>query len=456
MSDQKTRDLLDSIISGYIDLGKNLNELDKLYPKTPASDIVNLNLKPGDSIQNALADLAVSGGIINLAAGAYFSVYLKVKSTKLITIRGAEDFTTTLTGFTATNRSGNIGFSNLSFITPSGSTHVSLGGDRNGMKTVDDIPAGFTFQFVDFFGPCRRAIAANCADLLVENCNFKDYFVEGQDSQGIIGWNGSRNHIIRNNGISAASENIMYGGADAASDDMYPRDIEITGNTLTKELAWKGINYNIKALFELKNAQNVKFEHNTLHTNFKQAWGNAPAIVLKSCNQEGRNLLARCENIRVANNNISDVGTYFMLIGRNDGGQISGIMTNVVIGNNLCYGMNNEPDGRAISISGTPIGVKIDHNSIFDNKHSFVELMDSTIPADLRITNNIGHHGIYGIRPTTPTLPVEIFACNVLQVKSGNQPQVKLNSSCLYVPDVKTADLTTFKTTDGLPVGMNI
>lgn len=452
MTDQITRNLLDKLVADYAELGKGITEIDKLYPK----DTTTYNLTPNDYIQPVLDSLAVSGGVINLAPGNYPYITLLAKNQKLVTIKGAGRAITNVFGFKAGNNTGNIAFSNLSFNTsplPNITNHITLGGDRTTMKSVAEVPAGFNFTNCDFIGPARRAIMANCADLVVDGCSFVSYKILGKDSQGICGWNGSRNHIIRNCDISAASENIMYGGADAASEDMFPRDVFIEHNKLTKEQVWSNQNYNMKALFELKNIIHCIFNNNILNGNWKQAWGMAPGIVIKSCNQEGSNPTARSEDISILNNDLSNVGAYFILNGRNDGGQPSGVMNVVLIKNNFCHDMNDQPDGRAFAISGNPQIVTINHNTIYENRHSFMEFMDGVVPSDIIITNNIACHGIYGLRPTAPMLPVEIFSNNVLQVRSGSQPQVKLNSTCLYVNDVRTADLSGFKTTDGLQVG---
>ena len=96
---------------------------------------------------------------------------------------------------------------------------------------------------------------------------------------------------IVNNYLSAAAENIMFGGAKATNT---PCDIEIRGNYLHKPISWNpmdpsfaGTKYMVKNLFELKNACRVLLEGNVL----ANIWGgfsqNGSAILIGPKNQNG-------------------------------------------------------------------------------------------------------------------------------------------------------------------------
>lgn len=451
-----SQELLDRLIAEHLAMGRTIDEMNEVIPDPP--DFVTLNLTPADNVQAALDSLSETGGLINLAEGVYpFAPVLHFKN-KLVTFNGVTDDRSkvSLKGFTAGINTGNVSFHNLSFVTPVGTAHVALGADRGGMKTVEEIPVGFTFTDVDFIGPCRRAISANCAFLLVDNCNARNYKVVGQDSQGIIGWNGSRNHIIRRSSFEAAGENIMYGGSDAALEEMYPKDVLIEDCTLTKVEEWKTANYNMKANFETKNIIGLIFRRNKINGNWKQAWGQAPAIVLKSANQENSNPNARTENAVIENNLIENVGTYFLIIGKDDGPNLSGVMKNVVVRNNLCRLMNAEPDGRAFSVDAGPVDLWVDHNTFFDNRHSAIEFFGAIPPPNFKYTNNVAMHGKYGIWPNPNSMNADFFKCNAFQIKdpASTQPQVKLAATNAFYPDIH-ADLSAHVTTDGLPVGVN-
>lgn len=440
------RTLVDKLVADYEQLGKTISQIDALVPK----DVV-IKLKSGDNVQSALDSLSTTGGILDFTDGFYPGVLLLKYKNKLVIFRGKE--TTQLQGFNAGLRTGNVSFENLSFINPVTTAHVSLGGDKNLLNKVEDIPSGFTFRRIKFNGPTRRAIMANCADLLVDTCDARGYFVNGQDSQAICGWNGSRNHLIRDSHLEAASENILYGGADAASEEMYPRDIIIENNTFSKREEWKTQNYNMKCLLETKNIIGLTLRNNLFKGCWRQAWGNAPAIVLKSANQDGTNLTARTQDVLIENNQIEDVGSYLVIVGKDDGPFTSGVMKNIKVVNNLFRFMSAESDGRAVNISAGPENLLLDHNSMFDSRHSFVELFD-LLAKNLKITNNIGFHGTYCIRPNIIALDDNTFSYNAIQSPTSGA-SVKLAPTNKYYPDVK-GDLSAHATSDGKLVGSSL
>lgn len=80
---------------------------------------------------------------------------------------------------------------------------------------------------------------------------------------------------IKDNYLEAAGENILFGGTTEGS--IINSDIEIRKNTMAKQVCWNSaescwvgpIRYVVKNLFEVKNAQRVLFEGNTL----SYSWG---------------------------------------------------------------------------------------------------------------------------------------------------------------------------------------
>src|SRR5205823_11244133 len=70
----------------------------------------------------------------------------------------------------------------------------------------------------------RRGIALNSRDSAVINSYLSDFKEAGADSQAIVGWNGPGPFRITNNYLEASGENVMFGGADPASDGLVPSD----------------------------------------------------------------------------------------------------------------------------------------------------------------------------------------------------------------------------------------
>ena len=123
----------------------------------------------------------------------------------------------------------------------------------------------------------RRGIALNGRGQTVTRSYIRNIWRTGDESQAIAGWTGPGPITITDNYLEAAGENVLFGGADAASVDRMPSDILVEGNFMTKNLAWKGVpnTYNVKNLFELKVARRVtvrnnRFEHNWVDAQAQQ------------------------------------------------------------------------------------------------------------------------------------------------------------------------------------------
>jgi hypothetical protein len=443
------RDTLDRVIADYEQLGRSLKELDSLVPKDVTVDIPDTE---AGKIQTVMDSMKDTGGTINLTGINYPVIPVFKYKGKLIVIKSNEQ--ARIRGFIANPKSGNISFEKVNFTNPGTNNHVALGGDRHSMFTPEEVPSGFNFKDCQFIGPTRRGLMVNCADLIVDNCKFINYFQVGQDSQAISGWNGSRNHIIRNSYMEAGSENAGYGGADCASELMIPRDILFENCVFLKKAEWKNQSqYVMKCLFETKNVIGLTLRNSLFTGNWQQAWSNAPAIVLKSANQENTNPYARTENVLIENNIIENVGNYIIFVGKDDGPNISSRMKNVVVRNNIFKNMNAEPDGRCITIADSPEGLVIDHNSFYHNRNSFIAWWGEN-PINSKIINNIAFHGEYGMHPAVPPTSGLEIAYNAIQIDPRRK--IKFPPTNVYYDNVISGDLSQHVTSDGKPVGANI
>jgi hypothetical protein len=84
----------------------------------------------------------------------------------------------------------------------------------------------------------KRGIFLNARSSDVLNSYFEDFF-SFQDSQAIGGTNGPGPFRIINNHLEAAGENILFGGEDPKIANLVPSNIEIRGNYMRKDLAWR-------------------------------------------------------------------------------------------------------------------------------------------------------------------------------------------------------------------------
>lgn len=85
----------------------------------------------------------------------------------------------------------------------------------------------------------KRGVSLNGVRCDIINSYIADIKAANADSQGIAGWNGAGPFKIVNNYIEAAAENIMFGGADPRTSNLIPSDITVTGNYMTRPLAWR-------------------------------------------------------------------------------------------------------------------------------------------------------------------------------------------------------------------------
>jgi hypothetical protein len=178
-------------------------------------------------------------------------------------------------------------------------------------QSVAEVPFSVKVENCQFLGDPelgqKRGLTVNGADIEVRACHFRDIKLKGQDSQGILGWNGPGPILIEDCHIEAAGENILFGGVDPSIEGLLVSDITIRGCTLRKPEEWRGEGWQCKNLLELKAALRVTIEDNLLENNWASAAGSGYAIWMKSTNQDGRQPWARVRDVVFANNDIRNV-----------------------------------------------------------------------------------------------------------------------------------------------------
>ena len=82
-------------------------------------------------------------------------------------------------------------------------------------------------------GNARRGVSMNGIRQAVIDSYVSDFHEVGADSQAIAGWNGPGPFKIVNNYLEGAGENVMFGGADSAGDNVVPRTSRSGATTST-------------------------------------------------------------------------------------------------------------------------------------------------------------------------------------------------------------------------------
>jgi hypothetical protein len=250
----------------------------------------------------------------------------------------------------------------------------------------------------------KRGIRGNGQQITLTRSYIANIWRSGQDSQAFCAWDGAGPYTLTDNYLEAASENVMFGGADSLSPDRVPSDIRVEGNYFTKRLEWKGAGVAVKNLFELKSARRITIRGNL----FEHNWADAQTgfgILMKAVNQDGTAPWSALEDVLFENNVVGDTENGFNIMG-NDYNYPSGRATRITIRNNLLV-----TPGVAFQLGGEIGPLTIDHNTLANGSTPMVFYIGSVwnpgTPAPrlaafaveaLTYTNNLAYHNTYGVK----------------------------------------------------------
>ncbi|MBK7946402.1 MAG: T9SS type A sorting domain-containing protein [Flavobacteriales bacterium] len=270
----------------------------------------------------------------------------------------------------------------------------------------------------------KRGIMLNSARTAVINCHISDCKSTSQDAQAICGWNGPGPFKLVNNHLEGSGENVMFGGANPAIQDLVPADIEVRNNHFFKPRSWQeghsdyaGTPWCVKNIFELKNAQRVLVEGNILENNWADCQ-NGFAVLITPRTQSGASMWSR----------VTDVTWRYNILTGSDGGyNFSGhddqldnpVSTRILVEHNLAYDISNVNKMYQF-LNGTE-HLTIRHNTSLNAGTTTSAGGDPTL--FLTFQDNIAGFGNYGVCGTgsgcgNPTIntyfPGSTFSHNVL------------------------------------------
>lgn len=378
-----------------------------------------IRVPPGGNVQAAI-ERATSGDIVELQAGAVYSGQVNLPNkplTDFVTIQSSavanlspdkrvtpaqrSSMATIVTGMfgraavLAAGGAHHYRFVGIEFM-PSGSSYnygvVVLGsGESRPEKVPHTIEIDRSYIHSLKGSVSRRGIALNSATTTIKNSYIEGFAYPGEETQGICGWSGSRNISIINNYIEGGAENIMFGGADPASAEMIPADIEIRANHLNKPAEWRG-KATMKTLFELKNAKRVQFTGNLLTNNWA---GSAFRITIR--NQDGGAPFSTIEDVVIKDNVVDGTADGINILGKDDL-HPSQTLKRLTVENNLFLNVANgngyDGTGYFIQVADGE-DIFIANNTVFNmgNIATFYGVM----PRNFVFRDNITGHGNYGI-----------------------------------------------------------
>jgi len=377
-----------------------------------------IRVPPGGNVQAAI-EKANSGDIVELQAGAVYSGTITLPNkplTDFVTIQSSRaadlpadtrvgptrraSMATIVAGIlgrpavAASNGAHHYRFVGIEFTAASSFYNyglVTLGSGETVAKLPHSIEIDRCYFHPHKTGVARRGVALNSARTTIKNSYFEGFGFSGEETQGICGWTGTRDVHIINNYIEGGAENIMFGGADPASAELIPTDIEVRGNHLNKPDAWKA-NVTVKTLFELKNAKRVQFIGNRLTNNWK---GSAFRITVR--NQDDGAPFSTIEDVLIKDNIIDGSGDGINILGRDDT-YSSQTLKRLTIENNLFLNLSGndgfEGSGYFIQTANGE-DITIANNTVFNTGN--ITTFYGTLPRNFLVRDNIAGHGNYGV-----------------------------------------------------------
>jgi hypothetical protein len=172
----------------------------------------------------------------------------------------------------------------------------------------------------------QTAVQATASNYAVIDSYISDIHMTGFDNQAVASNVAPGPFKITNNFLSAAGENVMFGGAGGSNNTVIPSDIQIQHNYLYKPLSWATVGtggtippnnqWVEKNALELKNAQRVLVDSNVIQ-NVWAAGQNGFAIVLTiRTSQSGDTAVVN--DITVTNNVLNNVVSGFNSLAEDD------------------------------------------------------------------------------------------------------------------------------------------
>jgi Carbohydrate binding module (family 6) len=277
---------------------------------------------------------------------------------------------------------------------------VRLGNGSAAQNSLSQVPYALELDRLYVHGdPAagqKRGIALNSASTMITGCYIAGIESAAQESQAIAGWNGPGPYVIENNYLEAASENILFGGADPYIANLVPTDITIADNDITKPLSWRTQNIYVKNLLELKSARHVSVVRNVLEYSWRAS--QAGYAVLLTPRNPGACPWCEVDHVRFEQNIVRHAGAGFQILGYDDN-RPSRQTYAIEIRDNLLYDIDPTTwggNGYFLTITGGPRDLTIDHNTVVqENASGVVQLGGAAIPGFV-YTNNVSRHGSYG------------------------------------------------------------
>jgi hypothetical protein len=187
-------------------------------------------------------------------------------------------------------------------------------------------------------GLAHRGVELHGTNLSLTNSHVSGIVERFRQSQGVWIAYGPGPYLVENNYIEATGENLLVGGDDPKIQGMIPSDIVIRGNDFKKLQEWRTTAPNsVVNILELKNAQRVLIERNTLDgswTDIQTGMG----FTFTPRNQYGKASWSTVRDVVVRYNVVKNYENYAIHTLYTDNNFPSGTLTNLTVEHNLFQG----------------------------------------------------------------------------------------------------------------------
>lgn len=258
-------------------------------------------------------------------------------------------------------------------------------------RSVAELPHHIEFDRVWVHGSKtegqRRGIAANGRNIRIINSYFSDIKRKGDESQGIAAWATDGPIEITNNYIEGAAQSILFGGAGSTL-RLVPTDCIVDSNHLNKPLDWKGSDWVVKNIFEIKNGKRIRVTNNLMTNNWAMGQdGNAILFTTRADNGDATII----EEIEFSGNIVRGTGGGLNILGgEGSGGH------RLTIRNNIFDDIDGQKwggGGHFMKVTDWD-GLNIENNTIFQ-KNNIAVLYGKPVKGFV-FRNNIVFENEYG------------------------------------------------------------
>lgn len=187
-------------------------------------------------------------------------------------------------------------------------------------KTSAELPHHIEFDRVWIHGSPvfgqRRGMAANGRHIKITNSHVSDIKRKGDESQAIAAWATDGPIEIVNNYLEGAAQSILFGGAGSVL-KLVPTDCVVDSNHLNKPPEWKGTDWVVKNIFEIKNGRRIRVTNNLMTHNWGMAQdGNAILFTTRADNGDATVI----EDIEFSGNIVRGSGGALNILGNEGAG----------------------------------------------------------------------------------------------------------------------------------------